>query len=410
MDASRSNSRAGTSRDGGALEGIRVLDLSRVLAGPYCTMVLGDLGADIVKVENPDGGDDTRRWGPPFVAGESAYFLCVNRNKRSVTLNLKDPVGQDLLRRLAAQSDVFIENMRPGALARWGLDGPALRASNPRLITCSLSAFGKTGPYRDDPGYDFTLQALSGLMSVTGRSDGESTKVGVALVDVITGLFATTAILAAIQARTVTGAGQDVDVSLLEASLASLVNVASGYLVSGKRPARYGNAHASIVPYQTFSAKDRTFALAVGNDRQFAELCSCLGHSEWATDARFATNPSRVANRQILIDRLSAVFAERTADDWVATLRSAGLPCAPVNHVDEAFGHEQVRALDPIQETEHPAAGLIRLVRSPLHLSDTPPTIRRPPPTLGQHTDEVFRQLLDLNAEDLHALRQRGVI
>ena len=410
MVSCQSNFRGGKSRASGALEGIRVLDLSRVLAGPYCTMVLGDLGADVVKVENPDGGDDTRRWGPPFVAGESAYFLCVNRNKRSVTLNLKDPAGQDLFRRLAAQSDVFVENMRPGTLGVWGLDGPSLRAINPRLITCSLSAYGKTGPYRDDPGYDFTLQALSGLMSVTGQPDGEPTKVGVALVDVITGLFAATAILAAIQARTVTGEGQDVDVSLLEAGLASLVNVASSYLVSGKRPARYGNAHASIVPYQSFMAKDRAFALAVGNDRQFATLCSCLGHPEWVADERFATNPARVAHRQVLIDLLSTVFAERTADDWVRLLRAAGMPCAPVNHVDEAFDHEQVRALDLVEAVEHPLAGIIPLVRSPLHLSDTPPSIRLPPPTLGQHTDEVLRQLLDLNAEDLNALRRGGVI
>src|SRR5215472_15257937 len=275
----------------GSLDGLRVLDLSRVLAGPFCTMLLGDLGADVIKIENPDGGDDTRRWGPPFLKGESSYFLGVNRNKRSVTINLKSPAGQDVVRRLAERSDIVIENMRPGTLERWGLDVASLRHLNPRLVTCTLSAFGQDGPYRDDPGYDFTLQALTGLMSITGQPDGEPTKVGVALIDVITGLFAASPILAALRARDSSGHGQHVDVSLFESGLAALVNVASGYLASGVRPRRYGNAHASIVPYQVFPARDRSFALAIGNDRQFAQLCACLGHPEWAADARFATNP-----------------------------------------------------------------------------------------------------------------------
>jgi crotonobetainyl-CoA:carnitine CoA-transferase CaiB-like acyl-CoA transferase len=386
------------------------LDLSRVLAGPYCTMVLGDLGADVIKVENPDGGDDTRSWGPPFVGGESAYFLGVNRNKRSITLNFKDPSGQDLLRRLAMVSDIFVENMRPGTLEKWGLDGASLRQLNPGLITCSLSAFGTAGPYRDDPGYDFTIQALGGLMSITGEPDGPPMKVGVALVDVITGLFAANAILAALRARDQTGRGQRVELSLLESELAVLANVASGYLVSGKRPRRYGNAHASIVPYQVFPARDRPFALAAANDRQFVTLCTTLGKSEWARDPNFATNPARVAHRDALIELLSAEFAARDADDWVARFRAAGLPAAPINNVDEAFTHEQVQALGVVEDFEHPTIGAISLVRPPYHLSETPATIRRPPPTLGQHTDEVLREVLGLRADEIAGLRRSAAI
>lgn len=394
----------------GALDGVRILDLSRVLAGPFCTMLLGDLGADVVKIENPDGGDESRRWGPPFASGESAYFLGVNRNKRSVTINLKHPAGPDLLRRLAQRSDVVVENLQPGTLQQWGLDGPTLRQLNPRLITCSLSAFGQEGPYRNDPGYDFILQALTGLMSVTGEPNGPPIKVGVAVIDVITGLFAATAILAALQARERTGRGQEVAISLLEAGLASLVNVASSYLISGRRPSRYGNAHPSIVPYQIFQASDRPFALAIGNDRQFAQLCLCLGHPEWATDARFATNPDRVTNRALLIDLLRQVFGDQPCDVWIERLRGAGLPCAPINHVDEAFHHPQVQALGIVERVDHPHAGPIQLVRPPFQLSGQPPTIRRPPPLLGQHTDEVLRELLELSPAELAALRQSGAI
>ena len=394
----------------GALDGIRVLDLSRVLAGPYCTMLLGDLGADVIKVENPDGGDDTRQWGPPFVAGESAYFLGINRNKRGITISLKDLAGQDLVRKLAERCDVFIENMRPGTLERWQLDPARLRQYNPRLVTCSLSAFGRSGPYHDDPGYDFTLQALGGLMSITGQPDGEPTKVGVALVDVMTGLFATNAILAALRVRDATGVGQHVDVSLLEAEIAALANVASGHLISGARPRRYGNAHPSIVPYQVFEARDRPFALAVGNDRQFAQLGQSLGRPEWSDDPRFATNPDRVANRDVLIALLSAEFATRDAAEWVSSLRAAGLPCAPINHVDEVFAHEQVEALGVVERIEHPTAGVIPLVRSPFHLSETPATIRRPPPRLGEHTREVLNELLGLDGADVERLRQDGVV
>lgn len=393
-----------------ALHGIRVLDLSRILAGPYCTMILGDLGADVVKVENPDGGDDTRAWGPPFIAGESAYFLGVNRNKRGITLNLKNPRGRDILRALAVKSDVFVENMRPGTLERWGLDGGSLRALNPKLVACSLSAFGKTGPYRDDPGYDFTLQALGGLMSVTGQPDGEPTKVGVALVDVMTGLFASTAILAALRSRDATGLGQQVDLSLLESELAALANVASGYLVSGNRPRRYGNAHASIVPYEVFPARDRPFALAAANDRQFGLLARELGHAEWAVDPRFATNPDRVVHRAELIAELGQVFAQADAADWVTRLRAAGLPCAAINNVDEAFAHEQVEALEVVEEVQHPTVGALKLVRPPFHLSETPATIRLPPPTLGQHTDEVLGELLGLDGGTIAELRRDHVI
>ncbi len=393
-----------------SLAGIRVLDLSRVLAGPYCTMTLGDLGAEVIKVENPDGGDDTRTWGPPFVGGESAYFLGVNRNKLGITLNLKEPRGQDIFRALAGTADVVVENLRPGTVERWGLDGESLRRVNPRLITCSLTAFGKTGPYRDDPGYDFTLQALGGLMSITGRPDGEPTKVGVALIDVMTGLFAATAILAALRSREATGRGQQVDLSLLESELASLANVASSYLVSGIRPRRYGNAHASIVPYQVFAARDRPIALAAANDRQFGQLCEQVGHPEWSTDPRFATNPERVRHREDLVEQLQMAFAERDADDWVAWLRAAGVPCSVINNVDEAFEHEQVRALNVVEEVDHATLGPLKLVRAPFHLSESPPTIRLAPPTLGQHTNRVLGDLVGLTPVDLAELRRDGVV
>jgi formyl-CoA transferase len=373
-------------------------------------MVLGDLGADVLKIENPDGGDDTRRFGPPFVGSETAYFLGINRNKRSVTVNLKDARGQDLIRQLARSCDVFVENLRPGTLERWGLDGNALRELNPGLVTCSLSAFGKVGPYRDDPGYDFTLQALGGLMSVTGKPDGEPLKVGVALVDVIAGLYSATAILAALRVRDLTGRGQQVDVSLLESELAALINVASGYLLSGQRPRRYGNAHASIVPYQVFQGQDRPFALAVGNDRQFGTLCACLERPGWAADPRFATNPARVTNRTELVRLLNEAFSERGAAEWVDRFRAAGLPCAPINSVDEAFAHEQVQALGVVETVEHPTVGQLPLVRPPFHLSETPAEIRRPPPRLGEHTAEVLGELLGLGATEVERLRVAGVV
>lgn len=392
------------------LEGIRVLDLSRVVAGPYCTMTLGDLGADVVKIENPDGGDDTRRFGPPFVGDESAYFLCLNRNKRSVTLNLKLESARAIFRDLANRSDVVIENLRPGTLRRLGLDPSELRRANPRLITCSLSAFGTVGPYRDDPGYDFAMQALTGLMSVTGRPDDEPMKVGVALVDVLAGLYATTAILGALRSRDQTGQGQHVDVSLFESGLASLINVASNYLVAGARPRRYGNAHGSIVPYQTFPARDRPLVVAVGNDRQFALFCGCLGRPEWANDPRFATNPSRVANRDVLIPLIEAELGQRTAGEWEESLRAAGVPCAPINDVGDAFEHPQSQALGVVETVAHPSAGPVPLVRPPFHLSESPPSIRRPPPRLGEHTAEVLGETLGLSDEAVASLRKLGAV
>jgi crotonobetainyl-CoA:carnitine CoA-transferase CaiB-like acyl-CoA transferase len=382
------------------LEGIRVLDLSRVVAGPYCSMTLGDLGADVIKVENPDGGDDTRRFGPPFVAGESAYFLCLNRNKRSVTLDLKDPAGQRIARDLAARSDVLVENLRPGALARFGLDPSNLRERDPRLITCSLSAFGTTGPYCEEPGYDFVMQALTGLMSVTGRPDDEPMKVGVALIDVLAGLYAATAILGALRVRDLTGRGQHVDLSLFESGLAGLINVASTYLVAGEHPHRYGNAHPSIVPYQVFPTRDRPFVVGVANDRQFALFSACVGHPEWAADARFATNPARVANRAELVRLIESALRERDAAEWEEKLRAAGVPCAPINDVADAFEHPQAQALGVVARIAHPAAGLVPLVRPPFHLSETPPTIRRPPPRLGEHTEEVLGEILGMGEVD----------
>lgn len=386
------------------LEGIRVLDLSRVVAGPFCTMTLGDLGADVVKIENPEGGDDTRHYGPPFVHGESAYFLCLNRNKRSVSLNLREPRSGEVLRALADHSDVLVENMRPGMLARYDLSPASLRQRNPRLITCTLSAFGPTGPYREDPGYDFAMQALTGLMSVTGRPDEEPMKVGVAVVDVLAGLQASVAILGALRVRDLTGQGQHVDISLFEAGLAGLINVASTYLISGELPRRYGNAHASIVPYQTFPTKDRPLVVAVGNDRQFVQFSACLGHPEWPVDERFTTNPGRVAHREELVGLIEAALRERDAADWAETLRAAGVPSAVVNDVAEAFEHPQTKALGIVEEITHPTAGTIPLVRPPFHLSETPPEIRRPPPRLGEHTGEVLREVLGLSDAEIGRL------
>lgn len=386
------------------LEGIRVLDLSRVVAGPYCTMTLGDLGADVIKIENPEGGDDTRGYGPPFVQGESAYFLCLNRNKRSVSLNLREPAAREVLRALADQSDILVENMRPGMLARYDLAPTSLRERNPRLITCTLSAFGPTGPYRADPGYDFAMQALTGLMSVTGRADDEPMKVGVAVVDILAGLQATVAILGALRVRDVTGQGQHVDTSLFEAGLAGLINVASTYLISGERPRRYGNAHASIVPYQTFPTKDRPIVVAVGNDRQFGQFSACLGHPEWATDERFTTNPRRVAHREELVGLIEARLAQRDASEWAESLRAAGVPSALINDVAEAFAHPQTTALGVVEEISHPTAGMIPLVRPPFHLSKTPPATRRPPPRLGEHTAEVLREVLGWSDAEIGSL------
>src|ERR687885_324737 len=369
------------------LEGVRVLDLSRVLAGPYATMVLADLGADVIKVEHPERGDDTRQWGPPFAGGESAYFLSVNRNKRSMAVDLKSQEGLERIRGLAAGADVLIENMRRGALERFGLGYEALKEINPDLIYCSVTGFGP-GKDTDRPGYDFLIQARAGIMGITGFPDGEPTKVGVAIADIVCGLYAATAILAALRRREVSGGGTRIEVPLFDSTLSWLANRGQEYLVSGEDKGRMGNAHPTIVPYQTFDAADRPIAVAVGNDAQFRRLCEVLGREELADDERYATNPARVANRDELVEVLQGEFSGREADEWVERIREVGVPVGPVNSLADVFADEHVSSSDVVQKVEHPAAGLLEMLASPLLVDGERPPIRRPPPTLGEHTEE----------------------
>jgi crotonobetainyl-CoA:carnitine CoA-transferase CaiB-like acyl-CoA transferase len=375
-----------------SLQGIRVLDLSRVLAGPYCTMVLGDLGADVIKVEPPEG-DETRAWGPPFAEGESAYFLCVNRNKRGIVINLKTDEGKKILRDLALQSDVLVENFRPGTLEKFGLDFATLHELNPRLIYCSITGFGQTGSMRDKPGYDFMIQALGGLMSITGEPEGEPMKTGVAVVDLFAGQNAIIAILAALQARTLTGQGQHLDIALFDSQLGWLANVASNYLISGKLPKRYGNAHPNIVPYQSFQASDGWFAIAVGNDRQFVRLCEMLGKPELGSDERFATNSARVQNRAEIIEMLISIFRTESVSEWLRKLDEAEIPCGPINNFEQVFSMPNVQEREMLLKMNHPTIGELPLVGSPLKMSDTPVEYRLPPPLMGEHTEEVLREL-----------------
>ena len=373
------------------LHGIRVLDLSRVLAGPYCTMVLGDLGADVIKVESPEG-DETRAWGPPFTGGESAYYLCVNRNKRSIVVDFKTAEGRDILSRLIHQSDILVENFRPGSLARFSLDFESASALNPNLIYCSITGFGQTGPSRDKPGYDFMIQAMGGLMSITGEPDGEPMKVGVAVADLFSGQNAVIAILAALQARQHTGKGQHLDISLFDSQLGWLANVASNYLISGNLPKRYGNAHANIVPYQSFQARDGWFVVAVGNDRQFAKMCEVIGRWELVSDVRFATNSARVQNRDKLIPLLKPVFLTKTVNEWLSLIGDE-FPCGPINNLEQVFSMPQVEEREMLIRMRHPTIGELPLVGSPLKFSDTPVEYKLPPPRLGEHTEEVLREL-----------------
>lgn len=370
------------------LGGLRVLDLSRVLAGPYATMVLGDLGADVIKVEHPERGDDTRSWGPPFAGGEAAYFLAVNRNKRSVALDLKTPEGLERVRNLASGADVLVENMRRGTLERLGLGYEALREGNPGLVYCSITGFGP-GPDEERPGYDFLVQARAGIMGITGWPDGPPTKVGVAVADIVCGLYAAVAILAALRRRSETGEGARIEVPLFESTLSWLANRGQEYLVSGVDAGRLGNAHPTIVPYQTFEASDKTFAVAVGNDAQFIRLCGAIGREDLAKDGRYATNPGRVANRGELTGELQRTFSSRRAEEWVRRIRKAGVPCGPVNELAEVFSDRHVLGSGILQEVEHPAAGALRMLASPLLVDGERPPIRRPPPALGEHTGEA---------------------
>ena len=405
----------------GALSHIRVLDLSRVLAGPWASQLLGDLGAAVIKVERPVTGDDTRGWGPPFLKDaegrdtkDAAYFLCANRNKQSVTIDFTRAEGQALVVALARESDVVIENFKLGGLKQYGLDYESLSAINPRLVYCSITGFGQTGPYGERAGYDFLIQGMGGLMSVTGRRDGEPgagpQKVGVALVDVLTGLYASNAILAALAHREISGRGQSIDLALLDVQVASLANQTMNYLTTGKAPVRMGNAHPNIVPYQDFPTADGAMILTVGNDGQFAKLARVARHPEWVASPLFATNKARVENRVAFVEAFTAVSVTRTTKEWVAALEEAGVPCGPINTLAEVFADPQVVARGTRITMPHAAGVEVPLVANPIRMSETPPEYRTAPPTLGQHTQAVLRERLGLSADEIAALVEQGVI
>lgn len=409
----------------GALDGVRVLDLSRVLAGPWCTQTLADLGAEVLKVERPPapgqaGGDDTRGWGPPFLkdasgreTAEAAYFVGTNRNKRSIAIDIAQPEGRALVLRMAERSDVLVENFKVGDMARYGLDTATLLERNPRLVVCSITGYGQTGPYRDRAGYDYAVQGMGGLMSVTGERDdlpgGGPQKVGVAVADLFTGMYAAVAILAALRHRDATGQGQVIDMALLDAQVAMLANLGASYLVTGKAPGRVGNAHNNIVPYQVFAVADGHLILAVGNDGQFQRFCEVAGCPELAQDPRFRRNADRVRHREALVPLLAERLRQRRRNELLAALDAAKVPCGPINNLDEVFQDPQVQARDMTWTAAHPLAPALPLVASPMKLSATPARLRRPPPLLGQHSEEVLREL-GLDAAEVAALRARGVI
>ena len=415
----------------GALAGIKVLDLSRVLAGPWCTQMLADLGADVVKVERPGVGDDTRQWGPPFLkdaegndTNQASYFTACNRNKRSVTIDMATPEGQRLIRQMAQQADIVVENFKVGGLKQYGLDHESLRALNPRLIYCSVTGFGQSGPYAERAGYDLMVQAMTGMMSITGRADSEPgggpLRVGVAVIDLFTGIYASNAILAALHVRdnatNGTGQGQHIDMALLDVGMAVLANQASGFLATGEAPGRMGNSHPSLAPYQDFPTADGNMLLAIGNDGQFQRFCAAADQSQWAADARFATNTLRVQNRAELIPAMETVTRTRTTAAWIALLEDKAVPCGPVNNIAQAFDDAQVKARGlavtlPRWKDGEAGDGVAQIsgVASPLRLSSNPPVLRNAPPALGQHTDEVLAEL-GLDAARIAQLRSGGVV
>lgn len=404
----------------GPLAGIRVVDLSRVLAGPWCSQLLADYGADVIKVERPGSGDDTRGWGPPWLrdaaggpSAESAYFLSTNRNKRSITIDLSQARGQGIVRSLAASADVFIENFRVGSLVRYGLDAESLGAANPRLVYCSISGYGQTGARAAEPGYDAMIQASAGLMSLTGARDeegGSPQKVGVAIADIMAGMYAATAIMAALHSRERTGRGQHVDVPLYDSQVAWLANQAMNWLVSGEVPRRLGTAHPNIVPYQSFATRDGYLMLAVGTDRQFRACVDCLGCPGLADLPEYASNARRVENREALVSLLAERFRERDTADWIEALQAARVPAGPINNLAEVLSGEYAAARELVRSLPHPTAGRVPTVANPVRFSETPVEYRSAPPVLGQDTIPVLRQELGLNDEDIHELRQAGVI
>jgi crotonobetainyl-CoA:carnitine CoA-transferase CaiB-like acyl-CoA transferase len=404
-----------------ALGHIRVLDLTRVLAGPWCSQNLADLGADVIKIERPGSGDDTRAWGPPYLKDadgnnttEAAYYLAANRGKRSVTVDIASAEGQALVRELAVHADVVLENFKVGHLKRYGLDYESLKALKPDLVYCSITGFGQDGPYAHRAGYDFLIQGMGGLMSITGERDdlpgGGPQKAGVAITDLMTGMYATVAVLAALTHRDRTGEGQLIDMALLDTQVAMLANMASNFHTSGKPPKRWGNAHANIVPYQTFACADGHMIVATGNDGQYQKFVQAGGRAELANDPRFATNPLRVKNRDVLVPLLDQMVAQGTRDEWIALLESVGVPCGPINDIGEVFENPQVKARGVAMDMPHPTAGKVTLVRSPMKLSATPANSSKPPPLLGQHTDEVLREVLGRSDEEIADLRAKGVL
>lgn len=394
----------------GPLAGTRVVDLTRILAGPLCTMMLGDMGAEVIKVEPPDKGDDTRGWGPPFVAGEAAYFLGVNRNKRSLTLNMAVPAGQKILAGLVEKADVLIDNFRIGTLEKWGFTDAWFEQHAPRLVRCSITGYGSTGPKAALPGYDFILQAESGLMSICGEPDGGPTKYGVAIVDVCTGMLASNSILAALNARHRTGKGQKVELSLYETSLAMLINVASNYLTAGRNAGRFGNGHPSIVPYTTYQAADAMIAIGIGNERQFGRVAEVLGHPEWAKDPRFTSNRARVENRDVIDGFINEALSHDDADAWLDKLKAVGVPSGRINSVADALDDPHTAARDMIETVEHSTIGALKMLGIPFKFSDTACSVRRAPPTLGQHNDEILKGELGLDEKAIADLRQAKVI
>jgi len=405
----------------GALNHLRVLDLSRVLAGPWCGQNLADLGADVIKVERPISGDDTRQWGPPFLRNsegqettESAFYLAINRNKRSITLDISTKEGQEIIKKLILDSDIVLENYKVGQLKKYGLDYDSLKKIKNDLIYCSITGFGQTGPFAHRPGYDVVVQGMGGFMSVTGEKDelpgGGPQKAGVAIADLFTGMYATSAVLAAVVHRDRTGEGQYIDLALLDVQIATMANVASNYLISGVSPKRWGNASPNIVPYQTFKAADGWIIVAAGNDSQFRHFVQTGGESHLADNPLYATNPERIRHRDSLIPLLQAMTLKKTKSEWIEALDHANVPCGPINDFEEVFANEQVIARNIKMEMTHPTGGTVPLVRSPMRLSATPVVENRPPPLLGQHTSEILKERLGLSDADIQALKNKGVI
>ncbi|MBO6769810.1 MULTISPECIES: CaiB/BaiF CoA-transferase family protein [unclassified Thalassospira] len=405
----------------GALSGLRVLDLSRVLAGPWASQTLADMGAEVIKIERPGAGDDTRGWGPPFAKDangndttEAAYYLTANRGKKSLTIDITKPEGQEIVRNIAAQSDVVLENFKVGGLAKYGLDYATLSAINPKLVYCSITGFGQDGPYKDRPGYDFMIQGMGGLMSITGAPDsapgGQPMKVGVAVADIFTGLYATIGILAALRHRDATGEGQYIDLALLDVQAAVLANQAMNYLTTGNAPGRLGNAHPNIVPYEAFPSADGYLILAVGNDSQFKSFCAVAGLDDLPADERYATNRNRVANRDTLVPLIRQAMVLKTTDEWIAALEKANVPCGPINTLDRVFDNPQVKHRGLVKHLDHPTAGTVPTVGNPIRFSKTPIADEKAPPMLGQHSDEILRKVADLSDDQIAKLRDAGIV